>query len=49
MDTLQFLPDLFPVVTTSLDDFDPRIRLQACHAMRYILLITNAVLDGISN
>lgn len=39
-DTL--LPSVLPVLTSSLDDFDPRIRLQASRALRALLSTTDA-------
>ena len=34
------------LLVSSLDDYDPRVRMQACKALRSFLLITDAKLDG---
>lgn len=45
---MQLLPDLQPVILTSLDEFDPRIRLQASRALRSLFFITPATFDGMT-
>jgi hypothetical protein len=46
LDHATLLPCLLPLLTTSLDDFDARIRMQAIKSMRHFLATTEAVIDG---
>jgi hypothetical protein len=43
----QLLPTMLPLLVSSLDDYDPRVRMQACKALRSFLQITDAKIDGL--